>query len=208
MYIYAKNNVVNDLTRRRRYEVLQAVILRRQSIVGLLSGTMSRDAAFQFLRLGSNVERADMTTRILDVSVAIMLPRAAVGASQYSDLAWMNILKALSAYQMYRRYVSVHADGARVIEFVLKNKEFPRTIIHCLRELIEVLHQLPHPEPILASVRDALAIVEQADATGLAQRGVHTFTDQIQLHLAHIDAALRQHYFKVGDVAASTEAAA
>jgi len=208
LYIYAKNNVVNDLTRRRRYEVLQAVILRRQSIVGLLSGTMSRDAAFQFLRLGRNVERADMTTRILDVSVAIMLPRAAVGASQYSDLAWMNILKALSAYQMYRRYVSVHADGARVIEFVLKNKEFPRTIIHCLRELIEVLHQLPHPEPILASVRDALAIVEQADATGLAQRGVHTFTDQIQLHLAHIDAALRQHYFKVGDVAASTEAAA
>lgn len=208
LYLYAKQNLIGDLSRRRRYDVLQAVIRRRQSIVGLLAGTMSRDAAFQFLRLGRNVERADMTSRILDVSCAVILPRTEVGTTQYSDLAWMNILKALSAYQMYRRYVSVHADGVKVIEFLLKNREFPRTITHCLREMLEVLRQLPHPEPILAMTQEMLALVEHADAGTLAQGGLHAYSDQLQLALAKVDDALRRHYFKLANGADATEAAA
>lgn len=208
LYLYGKQNLVGDLTRRRRYDVLQSVIRRRQSIVGLLSGTMSHDVAFQFLRLGRNVERADMTSRILDVSCAVIPPRTEIGTSQYSDLAWMNILKALSAYQMYRRYVSVHADGAKVIEFLLKNREFPRTITHCLKEMLEVLRQLPHPEPILATVRETLSLVERADSETLAQRGLHAFTDQIQLGLGQINDALRRHYFMLANGAGSAEVAA
>lgn len=204
LYLYARQNLIGDLTRRRRHEVLQAVIRRRQSIVGLLAGTMSRDAAFQFLRLGRNVERADMTSRILDVSCAVIPPRAETATTQYSDLAWMNILKALSAYQMYRRYVSMHADGAKVIEFLLKNREFPRTITHCLREMLEVLRHLPHPEPVLSTVQETLAFVERADSETLAQHGLHAYTDQIQLGLAKVNDALRRHYFRLANGAKGT----
>ncbi len=197
LYLYTRNNLGGDLSRKRRYEVLQAVIRRRQSIVGLLAGTMSRDATFQFLRLGRNMERADMTSRILDVSCAVIPPHTEAESSPYSDLAWMNILKALSAYQMYRRYVSVHADGARVLEFMFKNREFPRAINHCLVEIWEVLHQLPHPEPVLAAVRDAMESLETADTTALASDGLHEFSDSLQQRLSRINNLLITHYFKL-----------
>ncbi|HWS03586.1 MAG TPA: alpha-E domain-containing protein, partial [Gammaproteobacteria bacterium] len=80
LYLYAKAHMNQALDRRKRLEVLTEIIRRRQAVVGLLSGTMSRDEAFQFLRLGRNVERADMTSRVLDVSYALNLPRE---GSQY-----------------------------------------------------------------------------------------------------------------------------
>lgn len=209
LYLYARSNLTHDLDRRRRYEVLQAVIRRRQSIVGLLAGTMSRDAAFQFLRLGRNVERADMTTRILDVSCAVILPSGDPAAAQYGDLLWMNILKALSAYQMYRRYVSVHADRERVIDFVLRNREFPRTVFHCLREIAEVLRTLPQPAVPLTAVQELLAVVDAAKPGELANGHLHQLTDQMQLGLARIADALRRQYFPAGEIAAqSSEIAA
>ncbi len=206
LYLYARANLTHDLDRRRRYEVLQAIIRRRQSIVGLLAGTMSRDAAFQFLRLGRNVERADMTTRILDVSCAVMLPSGDPAAAQYGDLLWMNILKALSAYQMYRRYVSVHADSQNVIEFVLRNREFPRTVSHCLREIVEVLRTLPRPDVPLASVLDVVATLDGAQPAELPGASLHRLTDQIQMGLARIDDALRTQYFRAGNVTAEAAA--
>jgi uncharacterized alpha-E superfamily protein len=59
--------------------VLNGVIERRQSIIGLLMGSMSHDLAYQFLKLGRNVERADMTTRIVDVNSAVRLPMDGAG---------------------------------------------------------------------------------------------------------------------------------
>ena len=197
LYLYAKKYLLVDLNRRRRYEVLQEVIRRRQSFVGLLAGTMSRDAAFQFLRLGRNLERADMTSRILDVSCAVIPPKVDIGGNQYSDLAWMNILKALSAYQMYRRYVSVHADGAKVIGYLLKNRDFPRAINHCLLEMQDVLRQLPHPAPIAPTINNTLALVNNANVELLAEGGLHDFIDKLQLGLGHINSALRQNYFRL-----------
>ncbi|MEW5756110.1 MAG: alpha-E domain-containing protein [Pseudomonadota bacterium] len=204
LYLYGKGNLVRDLDRRHRYDVLQSVIRRRQSIVGLLSGTMSRDAAFQFLRLGRNIERADMTSRILDVSYAVLLPAGSPAAEQYGDLLWMNILKALSAYQMYRRNVSVHANSAKVIEFVLKDCAFPRTVAHCLNEIAEVLHSMPHHKEVLASVNEVRELLQRTDSQSLAVAGLHELTDEIQMGLMHIDAGLREHYFR----AANTEIAA
>lgn len=203
LYLYARRHLGAELTPRRRYEVLQDVIRRRQSLVGLLAGTMSRDAVFQFLRLGRNLERADMTSRILDVSCAVIPPHSETGISQYSELAWMNILKALSAYQMYRRYVSVHADGAKVIGFLFNNREFPRAISHCLQEILDVLRRLPHPEPVLLAVNRTVALIERADCGRLAEGGLHEYIDRVQLGLNGIDAALRLNYFKLaGDAGA------
>jgi uncharacterized alpha-E superfamily protein len=145
------------------------------------------------------VERADMTSRILDVSCAVILPSGDPAAAQYGDLLWMNILKALSAYQMYRRYVSVHADRQKVVEFVLRNREFPRTVLHCLREIVEVLRTLPQPAVPLAAVQDVLGGIEAAQPKELVGAQLHELADQIQLGLVRIDDALRKQYFPSAD---------
>lgn len=209
LYLYAKQNMQVELDRRRRYEVLQTVIRSRQSIVGLLAGTMSREAPFLFLQLGRNIERAEMTSRILDISHAVILPSRNTAAAPYGDLLWMNILKSLSAYQMYRRYVSVHANSAKVIEFLLKDRAFPRTVAHCLQEIVKVLHDLPHRDAALGAVHDMLTLVDAADSNLLATQGMHEFTDQIQLGLVRIERALHKQYFRsVEPVDAGAEVAA
>ena len=125
--------------------MLTEIIRRRQSVIGLLSGTMSRDVAFQFMRLGRNIERADMTTRMLDVNYAINLPYQ---NSQYYDRIWMSMLHALSAHQMYRRHVGVHVRGHKVLGFLLNDLHFPRSVRHCLHEIQFALGELPGAEPM------------------------------------------------------------
>ena len=83
LYIYARDHVP---TRRGRFEFLRRVIQGAQQINGLLAGAMSRTAAYDFVRLGRYLERADMTTRILDVRSANLLARAGRSASTAADL--------------------------------------------------------------------------------------------------------------------------
>lgn len=199
LYLYARKELPGQLGRRHRYEVLQGIIRRRQSIVGLLSGAMSRDEAFQFLVLGRNFERAEMTSRILDVSHAVILPADTPTGEHYGDLLWMNILKAISGYQMYRRHVSVHASSAQVIDFLLKDLLFPRTVAHCLAEMAARLQVLPRPEPVLAVLRETQAMLDKADGAALSQAGLHEFIDRLQVGLGAINLALRERYFPVSD---------
>ncbi len=195
LYLYAKAYMNQALDRRKRLEVLTEIIRRRQAVVGLLSGTMSRDEAFQFLRLGRNVERADMTSRVLDVSYALNLPRE---GSQYYDLIWMSALKALSAYQMYRRHVSIRAQGSKVLAFLLSDPKFPRSVRHCLNEMRAALDELPGDKP-LRTLRGIQADLDNADFRALAKAGLHDYCDTLQAGLAELSGDIADTYFRAAN---------
>jgi uncharacterized alpha-E superfamily protein len=192
MYLYAKAHLNRALDRRKRFDVLTEIIRRRQAVVGLLAGTMSRDEAFQFLRLGRNLERADMTTRVLDVSYALNLPRE---GSQYYDLIWMSALNALSAYQMYRRHVSIRASGSKVLAFLLNDPRFPRSVRHCLNEMRAALDELPGDAP-LRRLYGIQADLDNADFHALARSGLHDYCDGLQAGLAALSEAIAAAYFR------------
>ncbi|MDP2030187.1 MAG: alpha-E domain-containing protein [Thiobacillus sp.] len=159
---------------------------------------MSRDEGFQFMRLGRNVERADMTSRVLDVSYAINLPyqhSQAVLNLNPADLIWMSVLHALSAHQMYRRHVGVHARGHKVLGFLLNDPLFPRSVRHCLHEIQFALGELPGAEP-MRRLQGMLDLVDRADYRALATNGLHAFCDDIQVRLADLNAAISQTYFR------------
>jgi len=195
LYLYAKAHMSQALDRRKRLEVLTEIIRRRQAVVGLLSGTMSRDEAFQFLRLGRNVERADMTSRVLDVSYALNLPRE---GSQYYDLIWMSALKALSAYQMYRRHVSIRAQGSKVLAFLLSDPKFPRSVRHCLNEMRAALDELPGDKP-LRTLRGIQSGLDNADFRALAKAGLHDYCDTLQAGLAELSGDIADTYFRAAN---------
>lgn len=202
LYLYAKGHLNKDLDRRRRYEVLQGIIRRRQSILGLLIGAMSRSPAFQFLRIGRNIECADMTSRVLDVSHAVTVPFQGVENAPYSDLLWMNILKALSAYQMFRRHVGGHTSEENVAQFLLKDVSFPRTIMHCLKETSDALSQLPRADPLLDRISQNVQLLEESSWEQLAAGTLHDFIDQVQRRLIEFDADLRTVYFRFPETSA------
>jgi uncharacterized alpha-E superfamily protein len=196
LYLYVQKNASKAVSGRgQRYQVLNSVIENRQSIVGLLMGSMSQDIAYQFIKLGRNLERADMTTRIVDVNSAVLTPRGDSTPEPIQERLWMSVLTALSAYQMYRRHVGVHVRGTKVVSYLLTDPEFPRTVLHCLGEIEGCLAALPHHAAPMQAVRRAWRRVSGMKIDGLSPVVLHEYLDQIQTDLATIHNQVCEQYF-------------
>jgi uncharacterized alpha-E superfamily protein len=196
LYLYIQRNAPRTTQgRSQRYEVLSHIIEQRQSIVGLITGSMSHDVAYQFIKLGRNIERADMTTRIVDVNSAVLLPADSAVAGPALERLWMATLTVLSAYQMYRRHVAVHVRGPEVVNFLLKDPHFPRTVRHCLDEIEGCLSVLPHHAAPMQAARQTWRRLERMQLEGLAPVVLHEYLDQIQADLNTLHEAISRQYF-------------
>jgi uncharacterized alpha-E superfamily protein len=196
LYLYIRDNAGRAAQgRSQRWEVLNGVIERRQSIIGLLSGSMSHDLAYQFLKLGRNLERADMTTRIVDVNSAVRLPADAAAAETARERLWMSTLNALSAYQMYRQHVGVHVEGPTVVRFLLADPHFPRTVRHCLGEIENCLCDLVDYEFPLRAARHAWKSLETMHFEDVTPEALHENLDRMQADLAELHDAISRQYF-------------
>ncbi len=182
-----------------RFEVLNEIIERRQSIIGLLVGSMSLDVAYQFIKLGRNIERADMSTRIVDVNSAVLLPKEANTEAEVERL-WMGTLNTLSAYQAYRRRASVHVRGRQVLDFVMKDPGFPRTVHHCLNEIIICLKGLPNHAGPLAAAQHARRRLLRTSFGALDLGTLHERLDQVEADLGAIHDALSRRYFHLHSI--------
>src|SRR3569832_1167428 len=172
------------LSQRGRHDYLRWIILGTQTVTGILAGAMNHAIGYSYLRLGRNLERADMTTRIIDVRTANLFARETSGLSAYDNIQWMGVLKSLTAYQMYRRAMQVRVRRPDVLRFLFKEKIFPRSVSHALGEVARCLEQLPRNEAPLQAAAAARGRGGGAAPGARAQRGGHTFIDQLQLRLA------------------------
>lgn len=196
LYLYIRDNADRArIGRGPRNELLQGVIGRRESIIGLLTGSMSEDVAYQFIKLGRNLERADMTTRIIDVNSAVRLPRDPALAAVTVERMWLSTLNALSALQMYRRHVGVHVRGNDVVNYLLKDPHFPRTVLHCMAEIEGCLSVLPEHKEAMKKVRQCWRRVEAMALDDLKPTVLHEYLDQVQSDLGEIHNAVSRQYF-------------
>ena len=91
LFMIAKGNAQSGIARKHRYEYLSSVILGAQTITGQLAGTMLHDVGYDFLRMGRNLERTDMTTRIIDVRSGDLLEHEHEALTPYESIQWRNI---------------------------------------------------------------------------------------------------------------------
>lgn len=178
----------------RRYEALGRIILGCQSFSGLLAGTMSHDEAYEFMRLGLNLERADMTTRIVEMRARSLL--AAVEDLQpFEAIQWMSVLKSLTAYQMYRRHVRLRVSGPDVVGFLLRDEQLPRSVTHCLRVIEASLRALPRSEDPLRQATHLQRRVADADVPRLVVEGLDVFLDGLQVEFGRLHRDIAETYF-------------
>jgi uncharacterized alpha-E superfamily protein len=157
-------------------------------LIGLFYSTMNRGEAWHFGRLGMLLERADKTSRILDVKYFILLPDPSWVGSTYDNTQWAALLKAVSGLEMYRkvhRRISPHD----VAEFLLLDADFPRSVLHCVQEAEESLRVLSRGRGLAAldsliSLRGGL---ETTNSTELLTAGLHDELDGLQTQLNHVD---------------------
>jgi len=196
LYLEIKGNLPAGIAQRRRFDFLRSVISGTQQITGLLAGTMLHDAGYYFLRMGRNLERADMTTRIIDVQSGSLLPKETDELLPFENIQWMSVLESLSGYQSYRQKMQgkgVSRDIA--LKFLLLDREFPRAFMHCIREVIDCLEHLPKNDLPLKTLHDFTRRVNTANLPKLTRQALHDFIDNLQKQLGDIHNLINQTYF-------------
>ena len=118
---------------------------RSHLLRGVSYGTMLRDDTFRFLRLGTFLERADNTARILDVKYHILLPSPEEigGAADYYQ--WGAILRSVSAFEAYRKIYHDQITPKRVAELLILRRDLPRSLTACLTEVDRLLQEINGP---------------------------------------------------------------
>ncbi|HWU36805.1 MAG TPA: alpha-E domain-containing protein, partial [Candidatus Acidoferrum sp.] len=167
---------------------------------GLAETTMSHGEAWHFSRLGRLLERADKTTRLLDVKYFILLPRVTDVGTPFDDIQWSAVLRSASAFEMYRKRHGRIAPE-RVADFLLLDREFPRAVHYCLIKAEESLHAISgtpvgtfcNPaEQRLGQLRSELGYARVADVLAV---GLHQFLDSLQIKLNLVGDAIFETFF-------------
>ncbi len=205
LYYFARDNAEAGISRAERNEILDQIVSRSQQIVGLMAGTMSRDEAYSFVRLGRSLERADMTTRIVDVDSQKLMPELEVEDAEpearepYENILWMNVLRSSSAYQMYRQHVRERINGEDVVRFLLQNEQLPRSAAHNLTTMTKVLRNLPNSNKVNWQVNKTRKLVRDADVNRLLRRGLVRHLDSVQKEIAQVHFKIADTWFLPGN---------
>jgi uncharacterized alpha-E superfamily protein len=197
LYLRVNQQIAEGINQRRLDEFLKIVIRGCQTLTGQLEGSLSHTPARTFCAVGRYIERADMTTRILDVRSANLLPRTPGDSTPFENLQWMSVLKSLSAHQMYRQQIRHRVRGRDVMRFILQDELFPRTIARCLADLRMRLGTLPRCEGVCATVGRLQEEVRAQDAGQLADSlgHLHELMDELQVGLNEIHEQIRATWF-------------
>ena len=166
-----------DLSKTGLREFCDWVKARSHLFRGVCFGTMLRDNAFSFVRLGTFIERADNTARLLDVKYHLLLPdeEEVGGAVDYYE--WSAVLRSVSAFQAYQKIFSDTIVPWRVAELLVLRRDMPRSLHACLDEITHILEQLSGRRQVECRrlAGELHAKLRYGKMQDIFQRGLHEF---------------------------------
>ena len=172
---------------------------------GVLEITMRRDVGWHFANAGRLLERADKTSRILDVKYFNLLPNARDVGTAIDDLQWSALLSAISAFESYRReYKLVRVE--KVISYFLFKDRFPRSVLFCIEGAMRSLQKIDEesqsktPGTSAGVVRDLHDRLNKTSVKDVLAGGMHEFIDGLQTQLNEIGHAMNEDYFHSTDL--------
>jgi uncharacterized alpha-E superfamily protein len=182
------------------------VMMASQLFQGITDATMSHGEGWHWCRLGRRMERADKTSRILDVKYYVLLPSVSYVGTPYDDILWAAVLRSTSAFEMYRkRHHQITPE--RVVEFLVLDPEFPRAIHHCVTGAEESVRAISgtaagtfrnSAEQRLGRLR---AELDYARVEEILSGGLHEFLDGFQTKLNEAGDAIFETFFALRPVA-------
>jgi uncharacterized alpha-E superfamily protein len=172
-----------------------------QLLRGIADNTVSRNIGWHFGKVGQYLERADNTSRILDVKYHILLPSIDLVGSTIDIIQWANLLRSVSGYNIYRReygkILPIH-----IAEFLVLNRQFPRAILFSVQfaenSMLQISggergHFRNDAEKFLGKVR---AELEYADMEDIFAEGLHEYLDNFQKKIINVSSAFQKVYFR------------
>lgn len=167
---------------------------------GILDATMSRGEGWHFANMGRMLERADKTSRLIDVKYFTLMQNVTDVNTTIDDLQWSALLRSVSGFEMYRKRfhaITVH----RVAEFLIRDPVFPRSCRFCLGQAQQSLgaiiangRQRPINKAEIA-LRNLTKELDDLNVRQVIDAGMHEFIDDFQSRLNEVGGAIFETYF-------------
>ncbi len=160
-----------------------------------MDSSMSHGEGWHFAQLGRYLERADKTTRMVDVQYYRLLPSIAHVGTPIDDLQWSALLHSVGGFEMYRRQYH-QIIPQRVVQFLILDRFFPSSVMHCIDQANLSLHAISgcpvdafsnEAEQKLGRLRSDLAFMRADEIMG---KGMHQFIDSLQTNMNEIGQAI------------------
>jgi uncharacterized alpha-E superfamily protein len=187
-------------------EVFRGIRLASHMFQGITDATMSHNEAWHFTCLGRQMERADKTSRLLDVKYFMLLPSASSVGTPYDDLHWAAVLKSVSGFEMYRKKHG-HIAPHPIVEFLVLDRDFPRSIQHSISGADECLHAItgtPRGSFRYRTEQGLGMLKAELDFTSvdrIIRDGLHEYLDRLQVKMNAIGDALVADFFATSPLA-------
>jgi len=178
------------------------VINCSHSFIGVTNSTMSHNEGWQFCMLGRFIERADKTSRILDVKYFLLLPSVYDVGTPIDFISWSALLRSASGYEMYRKKFR-RITPTNVAKFLILDPEFPRSILYCVNVALESIKSITGTSNTTYSNKTEMFLgrlsseLIYANIEEIIEDGLHEFLDNFQLNLNNVGETIYKTYFTV-----------
>lgn len=199
-YLFVADAVGKTRYSRDPQELFAQVKMASQRFAGVTDATMTHNEAWHFCRLARKLERADKTSRIVDVKYFLLLPTVHDVGSPVDDVQWAAVLRSASAFEMYRkRFGRIAPD--RIVEFLLLDRQFPRAIHNCMHSSRESVHAISgtpvgmfrnEAEQLLGAICSELAY---ARVETIIANGLHEYLDRLQTLMNTVGLHIQRAFF-------------
>ncbi len=183
-------------------EYLSRIKSQIQLFYGVAESMLPRNETWWFFELGRHLERADNTSRIIDVKYYTLLPSIDVVGSAVDIVQWASVLRTCSGFEAFRKSRRGQLNLERVVDYLVRDENFPRSIYYSVRHAGLALECITAEAPHLAenpAQKLVQALGSELDATDIHDAiadGLHEYLDSIQLKIADIHAAVQSTFIK------------
>jgi uncharacterized alpha-E superfamily protein len=173
-----------------------------QAHTGITEGTLYRDQGWYFYHMGRVIERADQTTRMLDIKYTTMLPRDGEAKRVAELTQWNAVLRAGAGYHAFKRHARASFSAEDVVSFLLRDPSSPRSVLLCVRRVeayledmrrIYGLSQANEPMEVAEFLRE---ILTEKPISHILATGLHDYLDVVQIQLQRLAASIGRAFFR------------
>lgn len=194
------NTAAKDVSMDLPHKFFVDIMTASHTFIGITDSTMNHGEGWHFGRLGRMLERADKTSRILDVKYYILLPSVDYVGSSYDALLWGALLRSASAFEMYRKRHG-RIDPSKIVDFLLLDPHFPRAVHYSIiTAVISMANITGSARGTFSNKAEQklgrlLADFNFASLDEVMEQGVHEYLDQTQGRINAVGGAINEVFF-------------
>lgn len=197
-WMMLRDALVRKVATRDLPRVLNLVRERNALVRGAIHGTMLRNEIYDFIRIGTFIERADNTARILDVKYYVLLPSAAAVGSRLDNVQWDTILRSVSGEGGYRLAIGPDVTPMGIAQFLVLDRRMPRSLNFCCAKLRDNLNYLATDYDLRLPCHQQADMLCRRflshDIAAIFDYGLHEYVQEVLGHLAGLSRQIEIDY--------------